>query len=167
MTAPAWFTWAFKELGVREEPENRGPAIRRYIGLAHCGVEGDPWCAIFANAALEASGIPGTRSPAARSFERSNDFVKLSGPALGAIVTFWRGTRKGWQGHVGFYDGERGDYVSTLGGNEGDMVRVELLPKNGTKFGLSGYWWPRSVPLPQIGALAPQPVASIGTGKVT
>jgi len=46
-SAPPWFRWALAEVGTRELPENTGPAIRRYISLAHCGTEGDPWCAIF------------------------------------------------------------------------------------------------------------------------
>ncbi len=56
--APAWLKWAWHEIGVEEELNNTGPDIRRYISIAKCGHEGDPWCAIFANAALEASSIP-------------------------------------------------------------------------------------------------------------
>jgi hypothetical protein len=37
-----WLIWARKEIGQRELPENRGPVIRRYIELAHCGTEGEP-----------------------------------------------------------------------------------------------------------------------------
>jgi hypothetical protein len=37
---PAWFLAAQKEIGVRQPPENRGPDIRRYVGLAHCGAGG-------------------------------------------------------------------------------------------------------------------------------
>jgi hypothetical protein len=65
--APAWFLAAQKEIGTKELPENRGPEVRRYIALAHCGHEGDPWCAIFCNAMLESVGIPGTRNAMARS----------------------------------------------------------------------------------------------------
>lgn len=168
MTGPAWYLAAQKEIGTRELPENRGPAIRRYIAAAHCGSEGDPWCAIFANAMLEQSGIRGTRSAMARSFERDKGFVKLTGPALGCIVTFWRGVKSRGYGHVGFYAGETADYIYTLGGNESDMVRVEPLRKAGKSFGLSGYYWPASLPLPATGALKPQLQAGgKPTGKVT
>jgi uncharacterized protein (TIGR02594 family) len=166
--APAWFIAARKEIGTREEPGNRGPAIRRYIAAARCGSEGDPWCAIFANAMLESVGIRGTRSALARSFERDAHFVRLDGPALGCIVTFWRGVKAQGFGHVGFYVGERDGRIFTLGGNESDMVRVEPYPKAAPRFGLSVYVWPKGVPLPALGALPPQ-LAATGpaTGKVT
>lgn len=162
-----WFVAARKEIGTRELPENRGPAIRRYIALAHCGSEGDPWCAIFINAMLESVDIPGTRSAMARSFEHDGHFLKLAGPSLGCIVTFWRGVKSQGFGHVGFYNGEQGGYISTLGGNESDMVRVENLRASGATFGLSGYYWPKSVPLPPIGKIPVQSASVAGSGKVT
>lgn len=165
---PAWYLAAVKEIGVRELPENRGPDIRRYIAAARCGAEGDPWCAIFANAMLEISKVPGTRSAMARSFEHHKDFVKLAGPALGCIVTFWRGVKSQGFGHVGFYAGEEGGRIYTLGGNESDMVRVEPFVKASARFGLSGYYWPKSVPLPVACILKPQlTVGGKATGKVT
>lgn len=151
--APAWFKWSLREIGTREEPGNRGAAIRRYVALSHCGAEGEPWCAIFVNAALEANGIPGTRSPASQSFRSNAHFVSLAGPALGAIVVFWRNSIGSGLGHVGFYRGETESYVYTLGGNEGDMVQIEPMAKHGRSFGLRGYWWPKSVPLPSVGAI--------------
>lgn len=161
-----WYEAAKKEIGTRELPENRGPTIRRYIALAHCGNEGDPWCAIFANAMLESVGISGTKSALARSFEHSSEFVKLAGPALGAITTFWRTSKSSGLGHVAFYAGEQAGMIDALGGNESDMVRAELLNANGNHFGLSGYYWPKSVALPTIGKLPLQLSPSIGLGKV-
>lgn len=163
--APAWFEAAQREIGFKEKPDNRG--IQRYIDLAHCGKEGDPWCAIFANAMLESTGHPGTRSAMARSFEHDGHFIKLAGPAMGAIVTFWRGIKSHGLGHVGFYCGEAGGGISTLGGNESDQVMVQLLRAHGSTFGLSGYYWPKSVPLPTIGKLTPQLASAEGSGKVT
>ena len=147
---PSWFAWAAHEIGTREEPENKGPAIQRYINLAHCGAQGDPWCAIFANAGLEANGVPGTRSPSSQSFTANQKFVKLPGPALGALAVFWRTSQSSGLGHVGFYRGETVNYVYVLGGNEADMVQIEPLPKASASFGLEGYYWPRSVQLPAI-----------------
>jgi uncharacterized protein (TIGR02594 family) len=150
---PSWFLWALHELGIREAPGNTGPELARYAQLAHCGSQGDPWCAVFVNAALEASAIPGSRSAASQSFRSSPGFVQLPGPALGAIVVFWRGSPDSGLGHVGFYRGEDATRIWTLGGNEDDMVQIEALPKSGVSFGLVGYWWPKSVPLPAIGAV--------------
>lgn len=149
--APAWFAWALHEVGFHETGNNQG--IDRYIGLAHAGSPGDPWCAIFANAALESSGVPGTRSASSQSFRSNANFVQLTAPALGAIAVYWRGAKDSGLGHVGFYRGEDATRVWTLGGNENDMVQIEALPKSSATFGLIGYWWPKGVPLPTGGPI--------------
>src|SRR6266567_67581 len=149
--APPWFHWALKELGTHEVGDNRGPDIRRYIKLARAGAEGEPWCAIFCNAALEASGVPGTRSASSQSFRDDPHFVHLSGPCLGAIVVFWRNSHSSGLGHVGFYRGERDGYIWTLGGNEADQVQIEAMAKAGSSFGLVGYYWPKGYPVPTLG----------------
>src|SRR4051812_24242108 len=43
--APPWFAWAMHEVGTVEGPNNTGPELERYAQLAHCGSQGDPWCA--------------------------------------------------------------------------------------------------------------------------
>lgn len=163
---PPWFEWAMKEIGTRELPENRGPAIRKYIALSHCGHEGDPWCAIFLNAALEANGVRGSRSAMARSFEHDPHFVRLFGPTLGCIVTMWRGVKGGLFGHCGLYNGQVGHYISVLGGNEDDMVRTQLLRSDGSSFGLVGYYWPKAIPIPALGAIPVHLASEVGSGKV-
>jgi uncharacterized protein (TIGR02594 family) len=170
---PVWYDLAKKEIGTRELPSNRGPAIRHYIALSHCGSEGDPWCAIFANAMLEEAGIPGTRSPSSQSFRHHPNFVKLAGPAIGAITVFWRISKQSGLGHVGFYAGEDSHgFIDTLGGNESDMVRAEMLNSAGSNFGLVGYYWPLkdangvAIAQPAIGKWPPQISPSLGTGKV-
>lgn len=145
---PSWFQGALHEIGFHETGSNQG--LDRYIQLAHCGANGDPWCAIFANAMLEQAGVAGTRSPAAQSFRTSPLFVQLAGPAPGALAVYWRGSQDSGSGHVGFYRGEDATRVWTLGGNEDDMVQIEALPKSSETFGLIGYWWPKSVPLPTV-----------------
>jgi len=167
--APKWFQGALHEIGFHETGNNQG--IERYIAMAHTGSLGDPWCAIFVNAMLEQAGISGTRSPSSQSFRNHPGFVQLSGPAVGAVVVFWRGSQASGLGHVGFYRGEDADSIWTLGGNENDMVQIEALPKQGATFGLIGYWWPKSVPLPvtgpvQMPAGSPKSVQSppAGTG---
>jgi uncharacterized protein (TIGR02594 family) len=149
--APEWFQWAVHEIGFHETGNNQG--TQRYIVMAHCGALGDAWCAIFENAAFEVNGITGTRSPSSQSFRTNPNFVQLSGPALGAVAVFWRGAKTSGLGHVGFYRGEDANSVWTLGGNENDMVQIEALAKDSATFGLIGYWWPKSVPLPTTGAV--------------
>lgn len=149
--APAWFTAALHEIGFHETGANQG--IERYIAMAHCGALGDPWCAIFACAMLESSSVTSPRSASSQSFRTDPGYVQLTGPALGAIAVFWRISKSSGQGHVGFYRGEDATRVWTLGGNENDMVQIEALPKDSATFGLIGYWWPKSVPLPTTGAV--------------
>lgn len=161
---PAWFITAAREIGTREEGVNAGPAIERYIAGGHCGQVGDPWCAIFANFCLEQCGVGGTRSASSQSWRTHPDFVQLAGPAPGAIVVFWRGTRASGLGHVGFYVGELGNRIWTLGGNENDMVEIAALPRDAGTFGLVGYFWPRKLPLPAIGAVK---VASATPAQIT
>src|SRR5262245_36765756 len=146
-TEPPWLTAARKEIGFRERPDNRG--IERYIRLAHAGSSGDPWCAIFVNAMLESAGYPGTRSAAARSFEHSQHFARLEGPALGCIATMWRQSKASGLGHVFFYLGENDKGLVALGGNQSDQVLVQYEPCSR----VTGYWWPSSYPLPTIGPI--------------
>ena len=45
-------------------------------------------------------------------------------------MTFWRGSRDGWQGHVGFYVGEYASAYHILGGNQGDAVNVKRFARD-------------------------------------
>jgi uncharacterized protein (TIGR02594 family) len=140
---PPWLAKAASYIGFHERGENRG--IEELIAVAKCGTVGDPWCAIFVNACLEAVGVRGTRSAMARSFERDSNFVRLSGPALGAITTMWRGSPSSGSGHVFFYLGENEKGVLALGGNQSDQVCRQYEPRDR----IIGYWWPKSVRLPK------------------
>lgn len=142
--APPWYKVAESLIGFHETGENRG--IEKLIAGAHCGSLGDPWCAIGINYELETSNVPGSRSAMARSFETNKNFVKLSGPALGAITTMWRGSLASGQGHVFLYDGENSKGVRGIGANEDDQVKRSFHERSR----ITGYWWPKSVPLPVV-----------------
>lgn len=142
-----WLDRAAALIGFKETGNNRG--IERFIKSAKCGQLGDAWCALFVNAMLEECGIKGSRSAAARSFEKSPDFVKLAGPALGCIVTMWRGSPASGLGHVFLYDGENDAGVWGIGGNEDDGIRRTPHARNR----IVGYFWPKGQPLPPIGAV--------------
>lgn len=95
---------------------------------------------------LQAAGVAGSRSPAARSFETNPNFIKLGTgrPRLGCIVTMWRGSRTSGQGHVFFYTGENGSAVWGIAGNEDDGVRHAPHIRDR----ITGYWWPKAIPVP-------------------
>jgi len=139
---PPWVTEGRKDIDFHETGDNRG--IQKFCDQAHCGSEGEPWCAIWANAKLEVSGIGGTRDARAVSFSQHPNFIKLNGPALGGIAV--------WEHHVGFYMGQSldGRQIWILGGNQDDMVSKEFKLRDDT---FRGYWWPRSVPMPQVGVI--------------
>jgi uncharacterized protein (TIGR02594 family) len=144
---PSWLAAARRDIGFHEVGTNRG--IKKFIASARCGSVGDPWCAIFINAKLEDAGIRGSRSSMARSFERDPNFVKLAGPALGAIATLWRGSPSSGSGHVFFYVGENENGVLGIAGNQSDGVRRAYQDRSR----IVGYFWPKSVPLPKTGKI--------------
>jgi uncharacterized protein (TIGR02594 family) len=158
---PAWLKVGLDDLGFHEKGDNQG--IEGFIKQAKCGSLGDPWCAIWTNAKLEQSDVRGTRSASSQSFRTDANFVKLAGPALGAIAVYTRGAPNSGLGHVGFYMGETATQVLTLGGNESDAVRKQFEPKSR----LVGYYWPKSKPLPAGGAINVSAVDGNPEGKVT
>jgi uncharacterized protein (TIGR02594 family) len=159
-TEPAWLTAGLKDVGFHETGDNRG--IEKFIAEGKCGSIGDPWCAIWTNAKLEESKIRGTRSASSQSFRHDDNFVKLDGPALGAIVVYHRGAPNSGLGHVGFYMGETDTQILTLGGNESDAVRKQFE----SKAKRIGYYWPKSVPLPAEGVIKVTSVDGNPEGKV-
>lgn len=140
--SPPWLAEAKKDLGWHEIADNRG--ISYFIKDAHAGNERDPWCAIAACAWLERAGIRSPRSASSQAFVHHPDFVRISKPALGAIVVYWRQSPHSGLGHVGFYLGETKTQILTRGGNESDAVRDQFESARQ----LVGYYWPRAVALP-------------------
>lgn len=161
-TVPAssapWMPVAIKEIGFHEIGENHG--IEKYIiGGKTGGTDGEFWCADFANYCFETAGVPGTRSAMARSFSHHPNFIKLAGPAYGAVVVMWRGSPTGTSGHVYFYKAETKNGIVGLGGNQKDSVCEQLQPRAR----VLGFFWPKSVPLPKIGPINIDSDASEGS----
>lgn len=143
-----WLNVARHFIGEQEIPGKRSsPSIREMFSL--CG-RGDitrdetPWCAAFVGACLALSGWRNTQSLSARSYLRFGK--KLSKPLPGAIAVFWRKSRHGPSGHVGFFLSEKGGRIEILGGNQNDAVSIKTFPKSR----LLGYRWPSApAPLPR------------------
>lgn len=57
-------------------------------------------------------------------------FGEACTPQRGAVLTFWRGSKAGWQGHVGFYAGEDPTAFHVLGGNQSDRVTITRIARN-------------------------------------
>lgn len=165
LVKPPWYTLAERDIGFHEIGVNRG--IERLIIASKTGTVkellGQPYCAIGVNADLELSGIHGSGSAMARSFERSDNFVRLAEPALGAIVTNWRGSRESGQGHVFFYDGESSKGIRGIGYNEEDSVKRSFHPRAR----VTGYFWPKLYAMPTLSKILVNDDGSTVSGKET
>lgn len=119
------------------------------------------WCGLFV-AHCVSSTLPNEPLPdnplGARNWMK---FGKpLSRPAKGAVAVFWRGSKTGWQGHVGFVEAVAADGSAVLvrGGNQSNKVSLSWLSTDR----LLGYRWPSSAPAPVTGI----PVSTVG-GKLS
>lgn len=143
---PKWLQMARLELGTYEYPGARhNPRVLGYWELSKLAFNDDetPWCAGFVGAMLESVDIRSTRSGMARSYMKWGQ--PIVGPVKGAVVVFWRGSRSGSSGHVGFVTGkDQYGNIMVLGGNQSNAVNIKPFPKDR----VLGYRWPSGVPLP-------------------
>jgi uncharacterized protein (TIGR02594 family) len=148
---PPWYKLAEADIGFHEIGVNQG--IEKFIDTAKSGTRaqllGQPYCAVGANSCFERSGIQGSRSAMARSFESSPNFVKLSGPALGCVVTMYRGEKSQGYGHVFFYDGENERGIRGIGYNENDQCQRSFHDRSH----VIGYYWPKAWSQPAVGPI--------------
>lgn len=117
---PPWFTIAKNELGVQEYPgAANNPRVVEYlntttnISATLRSKDETPWCSAFVNWCMKQSGIEGTRSALARSWQGWGEHINE--PYIGCIVVFQREVKFG---HVAFYLEETGTHIKVLGGNQ-------------------------------------------------
>lgn len=136
LNAPPWMQIAFADVGVNET--DTPSVIFDYARDAFIGGYRSvktPWCSVANCAWFERIGIRSPRSAAARSWLKWGQ--KIDTPRLGAVAVLRRG-REAWQGHVGQYVADCGDFIKLLSGNTGDSVCVKLFPKGD----VIEYRWP-------------------------
>ena len=122
---------AMGEVGTWEWADGHNPKVLDYFAeVGHDWVQDDEtaWCAAFVGAMLRRAGLPHTGELNARSYLDWGRPVRLEDAEIGDVVVFWRGSPDSWQGHVGFYDGQDGDGIRVLGGNQGNQVNVNRYP---------------------------------------
>lgn len=146
MSKPEWLVIAERYLGLKEvHGPAHAPEILKWWTLIHAAVSDDEtaWCAAFVGGVLEEAGYCSTRKANARSYTRWG--FRMKEPAVGAVVTFWRGTPDGWQGHVGFVVGkdQKGNLM-VIGGNQAD--KVSIAPFDTAR--ILQFNWPSEVPPP-------------------
>lgn len=145
---PVWMRLARQWIGTKEiaGPQHNPKILTlwEYTKL-HFTNDEIAWCAGFVGGILEMCGLRSTRSGMARSYAQSEFFRKISKPVVGCIVVFWRGSKTGTLGHVGFYAGEdQYKNIMVLGGNQSDAVNIKPFSTDR----VLGYYWPIGVPLP-------------------
>ena len=141
MEQPRWLEAAWRELGEYERPgathNPRILAMFREVGHPNVHEDETAWCAAFAGACLERSGVLSTRSLRARSYLAWGQPLESSNGRLGAVAVLSRGTNPAL-GHVGFLVGETAERMVLLGGNQSNSVSVAAYDKSR----LLGLRWP-------------------------
>ena len=128
-----WMGAAKRYKGTREiEGSQSNSTIMRWarnLGLSSYKNDDTPWCGLFAAACMNDNDIStkGFNILGARQWLKFGYKVK---PQYGAVMVFWRGSKSGWSGHVGFYVSEDNSYYHILGGNQSNMVNVTKISKN-------------------------------------
>lgn len=110
--------------------EHNQTIIDWFAAVGHDWVKDDEtaWCASFVGAMLEEAGLDSTKALNARSYNEWGVRVDPEDAQPGDIITFWRGSKDGWKGHVGFYVGKAGSDYRVLGGNQGNAVNISVYP---------------------------------------
>ena len=126
-----FLSYALKEYGTNE----RSHPNRVLAYAAECGLSFEspavPWCGSFVCYVVSRAGFSSSvpkQSGLARNWLKPGEAVLL--PEPGDIVVFWRGSRYGVYGHVGFFIRYSPDYKSVyvLGGNQKDEVSIRQYP---------------------------------------
>lgn len=133
-TTVPWLEEAFRLIGTREQPgRGSNEAIMGWaeeLELTSYNDDDIPWCGLF-TAHCVGSQLPDEPLPGnplgARKWQA---FGTGTSPQLGAVMVFWRGSRNGWKGHVGFYWAEDDFAYHILGGNQSNAVTITRIAKD-------------------------------------
>lgn len=138
-----WFAEAMRMKGLHER-RNRTALVKWFDkSVSWIDPRTVPWCGAFVASSLRAWNpqIELPENPlGARNFLKFGQECK---PQLGALMIFWRGSKKGWKGHIGFYYGEDSKYYYVLGGNQSNAVTITRISKHR----LLGARWPNNTPI--------------------
>lgn len=139
--ATPWLDYAYRAKGLREKLDNaRLKEFLKSDGKTVGDPAKVPWCGDFVQTCL-AVALPDEPLPA-NPYAAINwaTWGKETTPKRGAILSFWRGSPNGWEGHVAFYLGEDASFYHVLGGNQSDMVSETKIAKS--RLRAHGCRWP-------------------------
>ncbi|MBE3639327.1 NlpC/P60 family protein [Mangrovicoccus algicola] len=144
-----WMALALRKLGLHEGRDNAD--LRKFL-KSDGKTLGDPaqlpWCGDFVETCIAVT-LPETPLPGnpylARNWLKFGHDVD---PCFGSVLVFWRGSRSGISGHVGFYYSEDDDVFHVLGGNQSNKVSIASIRKDrllGARLPLEAGPYPRQV----------------------
>lgn len=125
-----WYDEARRIMGLHEGRNTA--ALRQWFHASVAWIDPReiPWCGAFVATCLQRT-VGGQVWPdnplGARQWQGWGREVT---PSLGALLVFWRGSRSGWKGHVGFYHAEDETHFHVLGGNQSNAVTVSRIAKS-------------------------------------
>jgi len=123
---------ALTQYGIVETPgELNNPEVIKYFhetGRKWVNADSTPWCDAFIDWCCLKVGMKFTDGLYAR--EWLNYCTKVDTIDEADLVLFWRESPDSWKGHISIPIAERGDMIFSLGGNQGDMVRISPYYKN-------------------------------------
>lgn len=123
---------AMSQYGIKEIPgEKNNPEIIKYFDIVSDNdfkwTDETAWCSAFMNWVCITSGKKASYALNARSWLGVGHPITY--PTQGDVVIYWRGAPDDWRGHVGIYIAEDNGLIYTLGGNQGNMVKISSYPK--------------------------------------
>lgn len=143
---PLWLAHAFGDLrlhelaGKRHEPR----ILEMYRKAGHPEIDNDEtaWCAAAVGAWLHDGGCKNTGSLMARSYEKyGRRLDKSKTLPRGAICVWPRGNPP--SGHVNLLLHDDGEYLTCIGGNQGDMVSIARFSRTDLVCAV----WPTEAPM--------------------
>ncbi|PZQ18963.1 MAG: TIGR02594 family protein [Ancylobacter novellus] len=140
---PIWVQEGRRKLGLHES----NPALKAWLksdGRTLGDPELLPWCGDFVETCIRLA-LPNEPVPTNPYLARNwlQFGVSCPEPVVGAVAVFWRGSKTGTSGHVGFVVGQDATYLSILGGNQSNTISVSRIAKSR----LLGLRWPKTSPL--------------------
>lgn len=131
---PPWVTEARLFLGLHEVKNAK--VLDKALRL---NASETAWCGAFVGMVI-ATALP--KEPMPANPLGSRNWLKfgkaVDAPQIGAVAVFSRGSKTGWQGHVGIVVGHDKTHLHILGGNQSDSVSIARIAKTR----LLGYRWP-------------------------
>lgn len=125
--------WMAAALAMKGIHEQRNTAqLRKWFSSSVAWIDPReiPWCGAFVETCHRMAD-PDIVTPdnplGARNWQK---FGVTCNPGFGATLAFWRGSKSGWKGHVGFYFAEDPSAYHVLGGNQSDAVTVTRISKD-------------------------------------